>query len=195
MSDTYGTPDPVKRMKPRLTSTNLAIGVGFGAVIAALVGMTWFAVVYGLRVRDGSGEIACAVTTCGPGALALSGLVLSLIPPVWCVLYAGAFTRLNSAGRILGAVFTLLLLTAMLLYVPSSTRRHPQPLTTTEHGEQFAHGMALGFFALFIDFVVVIPAFVLLGSRLNKRIPTLVWIVALTAPAALSALAAATHPG
>lgn len=195
MSNRNGTPDPVERTKPSLGWNDLVIGAGFAAVIAALVGMTWFAVVYGLRVRDGSGEVACAVTTCGPGVIAVCGLVFSLIPPIWCVLYAVAFKRLNVAGRVLGAVFTLMLLVMMFLYLPdSSRRRHREPLTTTEHGAMFAHGMGLGFLALFIDFIVVIPALMLLQAKLQKRIPTAVWVIALVAPAALCALAAATHP-
>lgn len=194
MSSHYGPPNPVERVNESRGWVGLAVGTGFLAVIAAVVALVWVATVYGLRVRNGSGEVACTVTTCSPAAVTVAGLVAALIPAVWCGVYALSFRRLKTLGRVLGAAFAVLLLASTVLYWPDRSRRSPTPLSTTEHGGQFIHGMALGFFALFVDVIFLIPAILLIAKKRGKAVPKLMWIILLAAPVALSAVAAATHP-
>ncbi len=144
---------------------------------------------HGLRVRDGSGELACAVTTCAPGALALAGLAAALFPAGWCALFAACFRWLGRVPRRLGAGFTALLLLCGLFYLPDGAA-----VATTGPGEQFGHGMALGFFALFADLVVLTPVLILVWRKRGRPSRSWPWALLFAAPVALVTLAAATNP-
>ncbi|GAA4941657.1 hypothetical protein [Actinoplanes utahensis] len=184
MSDRRDGHGPVERVNEGPRWAGLVVVAGAAAFLA----MAWVVVGYGLRVRDGSGELACAVTTCTPVALTLSGLATALFPAVWCALFAVCYRRLNTLLRRLGAGFTVLLLAFGLFYLPDG-----EAVATTGPGEQFGHGMALGFFALFVDLVILAPVLVWVWQKRGR--PALwVWLVLFGVPVAFVTLAAVTNP-
>lgn len=110
-----------------------------------------------------------------------------------CGLYALCFKRLNVLGRVAGGGVAVLLLLATSLYWPDRPKngRAATPYTTTEHADQFALGLTMGLFALFVDFVLLVPLFLFLWKQRGKPVAKPVWISFLAVPVLVAIIGAA----